>query len=199
MLCWCRRAACSITFTTRHVAGRSFDGTKPALPPARNVICKCAASQCCCRAAFHCSRASNSSAVQSTLKVSAILDFFYYYCRLSEPVTVGSSETRQGRQLRPRREWIKKVYHSIYFHSHLILVEATRESTLTTFLIYSLDIFQFIFEFRLPSSAIKVLFNFSFALLILRRQALLRRPLLWLKNRFPFEIIIKRLRLRWKL
>lgn len=104
--------------------------------------------------------------------------FFYYYCRLSEPVTVGSSETRQGRQLRPRREWIKKVYHSIYFHSHLILVEATRESTLTTFLIYSLDIFQFIFEFRLPSSAIKVLFNFSFALLILRRQALLRRPLL---------------------
>ena len=75
MLCWCQRAACSITFTTRHVAGHSFDGIKLARRHARNVICKCAALQCCCHAEFHCSLALSSFAVQNTLKVRKILGF----------------------------------------------------------------------------------------------------------------------------
>lgn len=76
MLCWCQRAACSITSTMRHVAGHSSDGTKPALQRARNVICKCAVSLCCYPAEFHCSPASSLSAVQSTLKVREILGVF---------------------------------------------------------------------------------------------------------------------------
>lgn len=70
MLYWCRKAACLITFITRHVAGHSFDGIKLALQLARNVICKCAASQCCCPAESHCSQASSLFAVQNTLKVN---------------------------------------------------------------------------------------------------------------------------------
>lgn len=54
----------------RHDAGLLCDGIRRALQRARNAICRCAASQCFYHAASHCSRASNLSAVQSTLKVS---------------------------------------------------------------------------------------------------------------------------------
>lgn len=137
MLCWCQRAACLITSIMRHAVGHSSDGTKPALPRARNVICKCAVSLCCCHAASHCSQASNLFAVRSTLKVSEILDFFYYYCRFAplsacqccgpdwrEADDVMGWERERGHRIHRKPLVGEKVYHSIYFHSHLDVCEA---------------------------------------------------------------------------
>lgn len=67
----------------RHDAGLLCDGIRRALQRARNAICRCAASQCFYHAASHCSRASNLSAVQSTLKVSYQIYHFSNCTRLS--------------------------------------------------------------------------------------------------------------------
>lgn len=68
--CSCRRAASSITFTIRRVAGRSAAGIRPDRLHARSAACRCAALPCCCRVAFLCSRALNLCAAPSTSKVS---------------------------------------------------------------------------------------------------------------------------------
>lgn len=46
--------------------------------------------------------------------------FFYCYCRLLRPVTVGSSEATASAEASPGKTSEEKVYHSIYFHSHPI-------------------------------------------------------------------------------
>lgn len=68
--CSCRRAASSITFTIRRVAGRSAAGIRPDRLHARSAACRCAALPCCCRVAFLCSRALSLYAAPSTSKVS---------------------------------------------------------------------------------------------------------------------------------
>lgn len=160
MLCWCQRAACSITFITRHVAGHSSDGTKLALQRARNVICKCAALQCCCHAVFHCSLALSLFAVQSTLKVREKLRFNATDASHFRMSHGGGLKTRSSR-FHNKLSRTKNVYHSIYFLSH-------RRDWNSMWKIYFDNIFHLFvwhfsiyFRISLPSSAIKVLLNFS--------------------------------------
>lgn len=106
--------------------------------------------------------------------------FFYCYCRLLRPVTVGSSEATASAEASPgKNERGKSLSLNLFpFSSHPPepSTNATRKSTLTTFFIYSCDIFQFIFEFRLPSSAIKVLFN-SPSLVLRRSESLIEKSI----------------------
>lgn len=209
MLCWCQRAACLITSIMRHAVGHSSDGTKPALPRARNVICKCAVSLCCCHAASHCSQASNLFAVRSTLKVSEILDFFYYYCRFAPlwACQCCGPDWRGGRRCDGLGAWTRAQNSSKAFgrrkslslnlfpfssrrmRSEMFGVNSSvKNLLLTTFFIYSFDIFQFIFEFCPPSSAIKVLFNFFPS-----PASTISASFFWLKIDFPLKRARKRL------
>ena len=146
MLCWCQRAAYSIIFTMRHVVGRLYDGTKLALRHARNVICKCAVSLCCCHAVFHCSLALNLSAVQSTLKVRLFYYCYFHFCARHSLARLWHEFIRDKCGVAVGKE----LYHSIYFpfvYRHFSVdLSNVPKSTLTTFFIYSLDTFQFIFE-----------------------------------------------------
>lgn len=149
MLCWCQKAACSITFITRHVVGHSSDGTKLALQRARNVICKCAALLCCYLAESHCSLASSSFAVQSTLKVREILGFYAIDASLVHMSHCSKRlENELNKVSRCALENKKKMFITQFISSFIGVSEALCEkSTLTTLFIYSFDIFQFIFEF----------------------------------------------------
>lgn len=153
MLCWCQRAVCSITFIMRHVVGRLFDGTKPALRHARNVICKCAVLLCCCHAEFRCSLVLNLSAVRSTLKVrERDLDSFFCVNILPNdlPVTGEAAWEWHQRGL-AMCSWEKKiVYHSIYSHSHLIGV-SERSTKIYFDNIFHLFVWRFSIYFRIFS------------------------------------------------
>lgn len=93
MHCSYRKAAYSITYTMRHVAGHSSDGIKLVRLPVRIATCKCAALPCCCHAASHCSRALNSFAVQSISKV-CITEFAEYSISSTNNATISWSWIR---------------------------------------------------------------------------------------------------------
>lgn len=106
--CWCQRVVCLITFIMRHVAGHLCDGIKQALLHVRNVICKCAVSQCSYHAVFLCSLALNLSVVQSILKVSKnkFLAWLQINRKKGEKIWNTKKNTKN----------VKWIYHSI---SHL--------------------------------------------------------------------------------
>lgn len=191
MLYWCQRAACSITSTMRHVVGHLSDGTKLALQHARNVICKCAASQCCCHAESHCSLALNLSAVRSTLKVRIFIVF------VPSPALNTFSLGLWHKFIRERTGHIvgKELYHSIYFpfaHRHFHVDLSARNAPKIYFdNIFHLFSWHFSIYFRsffcFFSHRHQERWNFPLIFRLLfhaSNQVRLLRLLIWLKNRF---------------
>lgn len=87
MLYSCQKAAYSIIFTMRHVAGHSYDGIKLVRLPVKSAACKWEALPYCCHAASPCFRALNLYAVQSISKVSLNVTFLLsLFCCAALPV-----------------------------------------------------------------------------------------------------------------